>query len=104
MALCSYVDGCQCVSVDPIAFRKMRDIRFLRNFGGRLPGFRVSHSKRIAMRVAAVRNTISAHLMLTVIHQHLLNCLNQLNAQLDYSRNVKTFIKIYIKMLLRVSV
>ena len=50
---------CQCVSVDRTAFRKMGGIRFLRSFGARLPDFRASHSKRIAMTVTAVRNAIS---------------------------------------------
>ena len=104
MALCIFVDGCQCVSADPVALRNMEGIRFLPDFGARVPGFRASHSKRIAIAVTAVRNTISARLMLGVIHQRLFNYLNQLNAQLDYSRNVKTCIEIYIKMLLHVSV
>jgi hypothetical protein len=50
---------CQWVSVDPTAFRKMGGIRFLRNFGARLPEFRASHSKQIATTVTAVRNTVS---------------------------------------------
>lgn len=87
MALCNFVDGCHCVSVDHTAFRKMGGIRFLRNFGARLPDFRASHSERIAMTVTAVRNTFSARLMLRVTYQHLFNYLNQIKTKQKFYLN-----------------